>query len=405
MSILKKWLGDVEVSKDLLLLLIIGGFYSLSVALSNTFVNIYLWKQSGQFIDLAVYNLTVVMFQPITFIIAGRWAKKVDRVIVLRIGVSFLAFFYLTVLAVGQNASKYLVLLGALLGIGYGFYWLAYNVLTFEITEPETRDFFNGLLGTLTSAGGMLGPIFAGFVISRFDSFFGYTIVFGLSLTLFTMAVVMSFFIKRRPATGRYCFLRIVKERKNNADWRNITNANFFQGLREGVFAFVISVFVFVSTGSELALGTYGLVNSGVSFLCYTLASRVISKQYRKPVILIAGILLYLSLFIIAFKVTYMRLLIYAVVIAIAYPFLLVPYLSMTYDVIGRGWKASEMRIEYIVVRELFTNLGRIVSVFIFILAITFFNEEKSIPVLLLLLGAGHSIIYFFIRKVKMSPT
>ena len=146
--IFRKWLGEVELTKDLSLLLFIGGIYSLSVALSNTFVNIYLWKQSGEFIDLAVYNLSVVIFQPLTFILAGRWAKKIDRVIVLRIGVIFLALFYISVLLFGEHASRYLIVLGGLLGIGYGFYWLAFNVLTFEITEPETRDFFNGFLGT-----------------------------------------------------------------------------------------------------------------------------------------------------------------------------------------------------------------------------------------------------------------
>src|SRR4030095_9092136 len=99
MSTFKKHLfGDVELTKDLLLLLIIGGLYSLSVALSNTFVNIYLWKQTGEFSDLALYNLSIVILQPLTFILAGRWAKKVDRVKVLRIGVIFLAIFYLTVL-------------------------------------------------------------------------------------------------------------------------------------------------------------------------------------------------------------------------------------------------------------------------------------------------------------------
>ncbi|PFA62401.1 MFS transporter [Bacillus sp. AFS015802] len=402
MSSFKKVLGDIDLTKDLTLLLLIGGLYSLSIALSNTFVNIYLWKQSGEFIDLGIYNLTVVIFQPLTFILAGRWAKKVDRVIVLRFGVIFLALFYISVLAFGESAEEYLVVLGALLGIGYGFYWLAFNVLTFEITEPETRDFFNGFLGTLTSAGGMIGPILAGFIISRFASFQGYTIVFGLSLLLFSIAVIMSFFLKRRPASGRYLFMRILEERKHNHNWRLITNAHFFQGLREGTFIFIISVFVFISTGSEFAIGTFGLINSGIAFVGYYIASRVIKKNLRKRAILLGGILLYLAIFLIVFDVTYTKLLLYAGVIAIAYPILLVPYISMTYDVIGTGWNAAEMRIEYIVVREIFLNLGRIVSVLAFIIAVTFFNQEESIPILLLILGAGHTLIYLFIRKVVL---
>ncbi|MFD2446073.1 MFS transporter [Bacillus sp. CGMCC 1.16607] len=403
MSKWKRIIGEVELTRDLTLLLLIGGLYSLSVALSNTFVNIYLWKQTGEFLDLGIYNLSVVVLQPLTFILAGRWAKKVDRVIVLRIGVIFLAFFYLLVLWIGENASSFLILLGSVLGIGYGFYWLAFNVLTFEITEPETRDFFNGFLGILSSAGGMIGPIVAGFVISKLERFTGYTIVFGISLALFTLAVFFSFSLKRRSAVGKFSFVRIIKERKHNKNWRLITDAHFFQGLREGTFLFVISVLVFISTGSELALGTYGLLNSGIAFIAYYAASRFIKKEYRKKSIFIGGCLLYIAIFLIAFDVTFLKLLIYASVIAIAYPILLVPYMSMTYDIIGSGWKASEMRIEYIVVRELFLNLGRAVSVISFIIAVTFFNEKTSIPTLLLILGAGHTCIYFFVRKIKLS--
>lgn len=400
-----KLLGEVELTRDLSLLLIMGGLYSLSVALSNTFVNIYLWKQTGEFSDIALYNLSIVVLQPLTFILAGRWAKKIDRVIVLRIGVIFLTIFYLMVLLTGAKASTYLLLLGSLLGIGYGFYWLAYNVLTFEITEPETRDFFNGFLGVLSSTGGMIGPIVAGIIITRFTKFNGYSIVFGLSLSLFALAVFLSFSLKPRPAHGEYCFKRILLERKQNENWRLITNAHFFQGLREGTFLFVISVFVYISTGSEMALGTFGLINSGISFIMYYAVSRLLKKSQRKKAILIGGVILYLAILLIVWKVTFVKLLIYASMIAVAYPLLLVPYMSTTYDVIGTGWKAGEMRIEYIVVREIYLNLGRIVSILCFLATVTFFNEEKGIPILLLFLGAGHSCIYFFIRKVHLPTT
>ena len=399
-----KFLGDVQLTKDLSLLLIIGGLYSLSVALSNTFVNIFLWKQTGEYSDLALYNLSIVILQPLTFILAGRWAKKVDRVKVLRIGVIFLAIFYIVVLITGKNASTYLLLLGGLLGVGYGFYWLAFNVLTFEITEPETRDFFNGFLGILSSFGGMIGPIAAGFIITRFEKFTGYFIIFGISLSLFALAVFLSFSLKPRPANGKYCFKRILDERKHNKNWRLITNAHFFQGLREGTFLFIISVFVYISTGSELALGTFGLINSGISFIAYYAASRLIKKNKRKKAILLGGIILYLAVLLIVWDINYVKLLIYAAMIAVAYPILLVPYMSTTYDIIGTAWKAAEMRIEYIVVREIFINFGRIVSILSFLAAVTWFNEKQSIPILLLFLGAGHSLIYLFVRRVQI-PT
>src|SRR5699024_10966144 len=133
--------NKLDINRDLFFLLFIGGLYSLGIFLSNTFVNVYLWKQSGEYITIAVYNLAIYLFQTVTFILAGKIAKKVDRIIVLRLGVVFLSLFFLSVLIMAENAAKYNFMLGGLLGIGYGFYWLAFNVLTFEITEPETRDF------------------------------------------------------------------------------------------------------------------------------------------------------------------------------------------------------------------------------------------------------------------------
>lgn len=398
----RKVLGDVEVNRDLILLLLIGGLYALSISLSNTFVNIYLWKQSGNFFDLGVYNLSVVILQPLTFILAGRWAKKIDRVIVLRLGVTFLAIFFILVLFIGENSANYLIVLGGLLGIGYGFYWLAFNVLTFEITEPETRDFFNGFLGILTSFAGMIGPIAAGYIISRMEKFTGYTVIFSVSLGLFIGAVVLSMFLKRRHAEGDFSFVRIIHERKNNPNWRYITNAHYFQGLREGTFAFIISVFVYITTNSELALGKYGLVNSAISFFTYYLATRLIKVHIRKKAILLGGLLLFASIFLLIFDLTFTKLIIYAVVIAIAYPVLLVPYISLTYDVIGTGWNAAKMRIEYIVVREIFLNGGRISSILLFLVAITFFDEKISIPILMVIVGGGHTIIYLCVRHVNV---
>ncbi len=75
---------------------------------------------------------------------------------------------------------------------------------------------------------------------------------------------------------------KVFGERHSNMNWRRITNAHFFQGLREGIFVFLISVFVFIETNSELALGTFGLVNSAVSFFAYYFASRLIKKRREK---------------------------------------------------------------------------------------------------------------------------
>lgn len=398
--------GKTEINRDLILLLVIGGLYSLGIYLSNTFVNIYLWKQAeGNYYTIAFYNLAIFVFQPITFIVAGKIAKKVDRVIVLRLGVIFLSLFFLTVLMIGEKAAYFNLLLGSLLGIGYGFYWLAFNVLTFEITEPETRDIFNGFLGVLQSLGGMIGPITAGFIISKMSANIGYSTIFTASFILFICAVACSFFLIRRPAEGNYLFKRVVIEKNHNKNWNLILKAHLFQGLREGIFLFVITIWVYIVTQSELSLGMFNLYFSGFSFVFYFLATKFIKPSKRKKAILIGSLMLYLALFIILIHASYSTLIIYGIIIGIAYPIVNVPYASMTYDVIGKAWKAGELRIEYIVVRELFTNIGRVISIMTFILSITIFETEKIIPVLLVVFGAMHLGVYLYSRNIYLTSS
>lgn len=394
--------GKTKVSKELKLLLIIGGLYALSVALSNTFVNVYLWKQNSEYITIALYNLFATISQPLTFILAGRWAKQIDRVIVLRLGVFFLSVFYLVVLLMGALATKFVILLGILLGIGFGFYWLAFNVLTFEITEPDTRDIFNGFMGLLGSLAGMIGPFFAGWLITRMKEMTGYSVIFGISLGLFVLAVVLSFFLKRRSAEGSFVLGQVLKWSKISANWKRVLLGSFFLGLREGSFAFLIGIWVYVAAGTELALGTFGLITSAISFLFFYIVGRFISQKYRKYSMFIGALLLTQAVWIIAFQLTFTKLILFGVVISIAYPFLMVPFNSIIFDVIGKAKKAAEWRIEYIVGREIFLNAGRILSILFFMGTIWLFNIEKALPYFIVGIGQAHLFLYLFVRKIKL---
>jgi YQGE family putative transporter len=398
----KMMMGKIEVSKDLKLLLLIGGLYSLSVALSNTFVNVYLWKQKSDYTTIALFNLFIVVAQPIVFVLAGRWAKQIDRIIVLRLGVFFLSVFYMVVLLLGSLAAKYAILLGALLGVGFGFYWLAFNVLTFEITEPETRDIFNGFFGLLGSFAGMIGPFLAGWIITKMKDLTGYTLIFGISLGLFITAVILSFFLKRRSAAGKFQLLHVIRWNEVSSNWKRILLGNAAQGLREGSFPFLITIWIFVAAGSELALGTFSLITSAISFVFYYIVGRFVSKKFRKASILISSILLSAAVWIIAFHLSFPKLMTYGVVVSIAYPILMVPLVSMTYDIIGKAKKAAEWRIEYVVARELFLNAGRIISILFFISTILLFEAEKALPYFIIILGNAQMLLYFFIRKIEI---
>jgi YQGE family putative transporter len=403
LSFLGSFLDRDQISRDLILLLTIGGLYALGIFLSNTFVNVYLWRQTNDFLTIAFYNLAIYIFQALTFIVAGKLAKKIDRIVVLRLGVSFLSVFFLTVLIIGKHAATFNVLLGCLLGIGYGFYWLAFNVLTFEITEPETRDFFNGFMGGLESLGGMVGPLLAGIIIANMKTNIGYMTVFSISFGLFILAVICSFFVNKRDARGIYHLRTVFSEIRFNLNWKNVLLANLFQGMREGLFVFVVTIWVFLITKSEFSLGVFNLCLSAFSFIFYFLVTKFVKPHRRKEAILIGCFIISLSVLIILFKLSYLLLIIYAIVVGMFYPVLTVPFNSMAYDVIGKSKLARELRIEYVVILEVFVNIGRVISVSTFIIFVMVYESRQPIPYLLAIFSQAYLLIYFFMRKVSLS--
>ncbi|MGB0089665.1 MAG: MFS transporter, partial [Planifilum fulgidum] len=230
--------GRRRLDREAWLLLLISGLFAAATALSNTFVNVYLWKINGRFVLIGWFNLVSYVAMAAAFVAAGRLAKRVDRVVVVRLGVALQAVFYLSVLILGRESAGHVTLLGAFMGIGAGFFWLAFNLLYFEITERDNRDVFNGVNGLLISAAGIVAPMLSGWIIKRLDQLTGYRIIFSLSLGTFLLAVLISFFLKRRRAAGRFRLADILRLGvRRGSRWHWVSLAMIAQGAREGVFA------------------------------------------------------------------------------------------------------------------------------------------------------------------------
>lgn len=164
----------------------------------------------------------------------------------------------------------------------------------------------------------------------------------------------------------------------------------------------MITIWVFLITKSEFYLGMFNLFLSGFSFVFYFIATTFIKPSKRKQAILLGSTILYFALFIILFDINFTLLIIYAIIVGIAHPIINVPYVSLTYDVIGKAWQAKNLRIEYIVVRELFVNIGRVISIVAFIIGITIFPTEQIIPLLLVIFGAGQLLIYIAVKDIHI---
>src|SRR5699024_6672813 len=139
------------------------------------------------------------------------------------------------------------------------------------------------------------------------------------------------------------------------------------------------------------------------SLLAYFIVFKKVNMMNRKYFLFIGALFLYISVYLFVFQSSNWMLMLYGVIIGFSYPIFNVPFVSLTYDIIVKARLAKELRVEYIIIREVFFNIGRIISIVLFTIGILLMEPNDIIPILLLTIGAGNLIAYFFVRKMNIS--
>lgn len=385
------------------LLLIVNGLFAAANALSGTFVTVYLWKAKNDFALIGWFALAHQISMSITFWLAGKWVKEHNKMHSLRLGVAISAIFYLLVLLFQKDAVNYVLLLGFVQGLSSGFFWLAFNVVYFEVTGPRSRDRFNGWAGLLGSGAGMIAPWFSGFLITRMKDTSGYKLIFTISLAIFVLGVVASFFLKKRKVQGNYEWLHSVHQLRSRGNaWRLVVPALMAQGMREGVFGFIIGLMVYIATKNEMKLGNFSLITSAVAFISFMLVGKLLKHNYRNGAMLIGTLMMVVVISPFFWEVSYLTLLIFGVGTALFIPLYTIPMTSTVFDIIGQDEESARHRVEYVVLRELGLNAGRIAGTLIFIVVISWSTAPLVVNLMLLFIGSAPILAWFYMRKVEV---
>ena len=383
------------------LLLAVNGLIVLAGALSGTFLNVYLWKSKQDYAMIGWFTVAQQVAVGLTFWLGGKWVKEYNKMNTLRAGIVLSGLFYLLVLWVGSDVVRFIWPLGILLGISIGLFWVAFNVVYFEVTDRENRDLFNGWVGLLGSFTGIVGPWFSGTLITWLKGDKGYRLIFTISLVIYAICVVLSFFLKKREKGSSYHWMEpITQLRSKGSPWRLMALGLVAQGIREGVFAFLIGLLVFVATKQEARLGQFTLITSAISLLTYWLAGKWYKPKFRSPGMLVGALLLWIVIIPLLWKTSYGTLLILGIGSSLFMPLYILPMISSGFDLMGTSDETVDKRVELVVLRELSLMVGRLAGTFIFIIVLMVSKTPLTITILMLILGASPILSWVFIRKL-----
>lgn len=370
--------------KEAKVLLVISALFTFAIGLSNIFVNVFFWKQTNEFTVIATYHLMHYIATPITFILAGVLAKRKNGIWSLRIGLLTYALFFMLILFMGNRGTLYIYILGIIYGMATGFYWLAFNTLSFDFTHMNNRDTFNGFNGSAAGIAAAISPMIAAYIISIFRGTRGYYVVFALTLSVFMVLVLISMLLKCKNYGYRLDFRRVFS--RNCSEWSIIRTSTALWGFRDVIIVFLINILTIEATKSELSLGKLTLVSSLISSASYVLVQKVIKPPHRRLSILIGTIGSLAAVLGLTARVGYGTLVFYIIVDALFLPFFLIQLNSATFNVIERNHE-KDMRIEYMINKDLVLNGGRIISVLILIIMLSLFKVSSTLKGYLLFLG------------------
>jgi YQGE family putative transporter len=384
--------------KDAKVLLLVNTLFTFAMGLSNIFVNVFFWKQTNDFKVIVVYNMMHYIVIPIIFIFAGIIAKTKNGIWPLRFGLLAYALFFGVILLVGGKGTGYIYALGVIHGIGSGFYWLAFNTLCFDFTGVNNRDSFNGFNGSCSGIAMAAAPITSAYIISMFEGSTGYNVVFAITLVIFLILIFISLTLRCKNYAGKLNYKKAFLG--NCEEWRTIRKSTVLWGFRDVIIVFIINILIIENTKSELSLGQLTLIASLLSSATYIFVQRVVKPPRRRLSIMIGSIGSFFAILGLALEVKYITLLLYVVLDALFIPFFMIQLSSSTYNVINRAHD-EDMRIEYMINRDLMLNLGRIISGGILLILLNITTNPSVLQWYLLFIGTAPMASAYFLSKLK----
>ena len=154
-------------------LLISFFFYSTAYPMISIFINAFIWKNSNDITYLIYLRAGQFLMTPAAFLLGGILLKFIKIQHLYFIGTFFTAISSVLIIFLKNDTIFSFLLMGILLGIGAGLYWVNRNYLTIRETDEENRSYFFGLLFSFATLIGLVITLFTGWLI-----------VFGMSYQL-----------------------------------------------------------------------------------------------------------------------------------------------------------------------------------------------------------------------------
>jgi len=342
------------------------------------------------------------------FILNGYLIRRyhVKNQMILGMALLFITIVALFFMPANLLTGFWIFVFGLVTGICNGIYWSSRNFLTLTNTHEKNRDFFTGLDNVLISTGRIVTPLIIGLYLGesiRFGWFSAQTayrisLIFAFLIILFSSIIILKVkFTNAQISRNFYLF--------HNKLWQQtrliVVCISFFQG----AFLAVPAIFIMKYIGNEAVVGTLSSISYAIAILVIYFVSSHSKTEHRTTIIKGGAILLlsgalFFSLFINVNSLVAMAVL--TVVMFISDPVINFPFRATFMKVIDELKHIEKFNdYSYIVDVEIFTAVGRVLSIGIFYFIFSAFAPGLALSIYIVLVALVQFLAVPLSKKIN----
>lgn len=384
------------------LIILLNALYSIAEALCSAFVSVYFYVNSLDISLVFLHYTTLYIVTPIAFIAAGWYAKTRDRTHVFRIGLVLHAAYYALLLYLRESSVDYVVPLGAFFGITWGFFWAGNNTFQFDYSAGgKGREYFLGLISGVSNGAKLFAPFLSGAIISLcVTPERGYHSIFWVALLIYLFAIAASFYIPHLKSHHPFRLRKALLPVKEHRDWRLILLASFTLSGSFHIFHFLLAILMYMRSGSEFAVGGYVSLQGIITVITAFFVGKYVRPETRSVYMFWGVVVLITGGIIIAWKVSFLTLILFALFRSISLPLFGIPHTAIRFEVMQQTAEDPSERIEYLSAWEVPLALGRI-TVMSLIMFLYIFSGAPGLRFAVLFLCLIRIATYMLVTRVS----
>lgn len=354
---------DKNTKKMILMELIFSIFKSFVLI----FVNIYLWKTGKSIKAVAIFNIFNYIAAFISFYIGNVIALKSSKLNYLLSSSFFIMLFAITAI-MGDEISKYAVLIGILGGFGDGLFYFNLNFFQASELKRNQVDSFMSAVGIVSKLSSIITPIISGLIIEKFG--FAHMTYVLIGLLILQIINAISLPNRKIEYLAKVNLKKIFKEK----DYKKVLSTHLIHTPFGQFIIMANSVFLYSFAKSESLMGVLNSAFAVSAILFYYIYMKMQRRYPRKKLMMVGAVALALSVSLL-FKPSFMTFVLFSMTISMGDAFFNKPLTGIQVYSAKKYGSNDEELLGNLVFRVSLLTISR--SVF-YILILLFYVDSSS---------------------------